>query len=128
MKKLIIAALICASALCFAACVEKPAFQAVVVSEQAQAGDLFVVQSTDGKMTSGLLVLHLSEKKTTADPASLKPGDVIAVYGTGQIALSYPGQASCTNIKLVGTMDTASAAYEPFATEWKTFAERVSAF
>ncbi len=120
-------ALGCALALCCTGCQEKASYQAVVVSEQNTPGDLFVVQSANGEMTSGLIVLQLPEKKTTADPATLKPGDLLDVFGSDQIALSYPGQASCTNIKLADHIDTQSPEYAPFEAEWQAFAGRFAA-
>lgn len=121
---LLVTALAMTCAVFCAGCAEKPAYQAVVVSQQRTPGDLFVVQSTNGQMTSGLIVLHLPEK-CDFDPAGLKPGDLLDVYGSGQIAFSYPGQASATNIKLVGHIE--GEAYAPFEAEWNAFAGRFAA-
>lgn len=118
------AALAVSCAVFCAGCAEKPTYQAVVVAQQETPGDLFVVQSTNGAMTSGLIVLHLPAK-CDADPAALKPGDLLDVYGSNQIAFSYPGQASATNIKLAGRVE--GEAYAPFAAEWDTFAGRLAA-
>ena len=109
---LLVTALAMTCAVFCAGCAEKPAYQAVVVSQQQTPGDLFVVQSTNGKMASGLIVLHLPEK-CDFDPAGLKPGDLLDVYG------------SATNIKLVGHIE--GEAYAPFEAEWNNFAGRFAA-
>lgn len=101
---------------------EEPSYQAVVVCPQKNAGELFCVQTADGQMTSGLIVLSLPEK-TDVDPASLAEGDVIDVFGSEAIAMSYPGQASCTNIKLSGHIE--GDAYSEFEAEWKVFEGRL---
>ena len=119
-----IAALTFTCAIFCTGCVqEKPSYQAVVVSEQTDEGDLFVIQSNKGEMTSGLIVLHLPVK-CDAEPSTLKPGDVLDVFGSNQIAMSYPGQASCSNIKLNGHIE--GEAYAPFEAEWNVFAQRMS--
>ena len=103
---------------------EEPSYQAVVVSEQQKAGEIYCVQIVDGEMSSGLIVLTIPEN-TTADPSQLTAGDVINVYGSEQIAMSYPGQANCTDISLSNERVEGDA-YAPFEAEWQIFEGRLA--
>lgn len=117
------ATLMCAAAAFLVACQEKPSYQAVVVGENLAENDLYVVQMNEaGERSSGLIVLHLPEK-TSVDPSTLVQGDVVNVYGSEQIALSFPGQAHCTNLRLAKHIE--GEAFQPYLEEWEYFEEHL---
>lgn len=123
-KRLLVATLICA--LCagaiatLSACEQKepPSYQAVVVSDTLEERGIYCVQLTDGQPSSGLFIL-IPPEKPTVDPASLKAGDLLDVYGSNAMTMSYPGQANCTNFEVAGVVE--GEAYAPFQAEWDAF-------
>lgn len=107
-----------AAALCSCAKEEPPSYQAVVVSDTLEERGIYCVQLIDGQPSSGLFILIPPENPTT-DPASLKAGDLLDVYGSNAMTMSYPGQANCTNFEVVGTVEGEDLT--PFQAEWDAF-------
>ncbi len=97
---------------------EPPSYQAVVVSDTLEERGIYCVQLTDGQPSSGLFILTPPEKPSV-DPASLKAGDVLDVYGSVGMTMSYPGLANCTSFEVVDTLE--GEAYAPFQAEWEAF-------
>ena len=116
-----VACALCVSAatvLCSCAKKEPPSYQAVVVSDTLEERGIYCVQLTDGQPSSGLFILTPPEKPSV-DPASLKAGDVLDVYGSVGMTMSYPGLANCTGFEVVDMLE--GEAYAPFQAEWEAF-------
>lgn len=128
MKK--IARLVLALALCagvtavLGACAKKepPSYQAVVVSDTLEERGIYCVQIIDDQPASGLFILTPPEDlaaSSSPDPATLKAGDLLDVYGSVGMTMSYPGLANCTSYEVVGAIE--GDAYAPFQAEWDAF-------
>lgn len=123
-KRLLVVVVVCAlcvsaaAALCACEKKELPSYQAVVVSDILEERGIYCVQVVDGQPSSGLFILTPPESPSV-DPASLNAGDVLDVYGSVGMTMSYPGLANCTDFEVVGALE--EEAYAPFQAEWEAF-------